>query len=142
MSFGGESGVRVVPIRTMVAAVPAPLGRLPSESSGNSVGLYYPLLGRFQHIASGVVSGERGHQASGEPVSAGVETEQPSVPGPGVQQRNSQNFARNGNIANLDSSLLYCLFLNRYSEMLQLRDTGEDAMNFMIILPKAGFFFF
>ncbi|GMJ07257.1 hypothetical protein HRI_004394900 [Hibiscus trionum] len=35
-SFAGESGVRVVPIRTMVAAVPAPLGGLPSESSGEN----------------------------------------------------------------------------------------------------------
>ncbi|KAG5242742.1 ubiquitin family protein [Salix suchowensis] len=51
-SFSGEA-VRVVPLRTMVAAVPGTFGRLPSDSSGNSIGLYYPVLGRFQHVASG-----------------------------------------------------------------------------------------
>ncbi|KAJ8768123.1 hypothetical protein K2173_021063 [Erythroxylum novogranatense] len=52
-SLAGDSGVRVVPIRTVVAAVPGSFSRRPSDSSGSSVGLYYPLLGRFQHVASG-----------------------------------------------------------------------------------------
>ncbi|KAB5514591.1 hypothetical protein DKX38_028497 [Salix brachista] len=51
-SFAGEA-VRVVPLRTVVAAVPGTFGHLPSDSSGNSTGLYYPLLGRFQNVASG-----------------------------------------------------------------------------------------
>ncbi|KAH7569123.1 hypothetical protein JRO89_XS06G0109800 [Xanthoceras sorbifolium] len=115
-SFAGESGVRVVPIRTMVAAVPAPFGRLPSDSSGNSVGLYYPVLGRFQHVASGIVSGERGYQASAEhhsagvqteqlsvPHSAGVQTEQVSVPDSAAQQHNTGDPARNGSLPNLQS---------------------------------------
>ena len=98
--FAGESGVRVVPIRTMVAAVPAPLGRLPSDSSGNSVELYYPLLGRFQHIAPGHVSGEQGSQASGEHLSPGAQSEQPPIPESAVQHQNLEESARDGNMIN------------------------------------------
>lgn len=101
-SFAGESGVRVVPIRSMVAAVPAPFSRLPSDSSGNPVGLYYPVLGRFQHVASGLVSGEQGHQVSGEHHPAGLQTEQPSVPD-AIGQQNAEDPARNGSFANPNS---------------------------------------
>ncbi|KAL2338461.1 hypothetical protein Fmac_012907 [Flemingia macrophylla] len=65
-SVAGESGVRIVPIRTMVAAVPGSLGRPPSESSGNSIGLYYPILGRFQHVSSGHANSEQGSQQSSQ----------------------------------------------------------------------------
>ncbi|KAG8491695.1 hypothetical protein CXB51_015138 [Gossypium anomalum] len=99
-SFAGESGVRVVPIRTMVAAVPAPLGRLPSESSGNSVGVYYPLLGRLQNIAPGHVSGERGPQASDEHPSSGAQPEQLRIPESAVQHQSSEESARDGNMIN------------------------------------------
>ncbi|XP_017633356.1 ubiquitin-like domain-containing protein CIP73 isoform X7 [Gossypium arboreum] len=102
-SFAGESGVRVVPIRTMVAAVPAPLGRLPSESSGNSVGVYYPLLGRLQNIAPGHVSGERGPQASGEHPSSGAQPEQVRIPESAVQHQSSEESARDGSLPNANS---------------------------------------
>ncbi|KAH9315199.1 hypothetical protein KI387_023826, partial [Taxus chinensis] len=48
----GENGaVRVVPVRTVVAAVPAAInGEAPSESSGSSHGVFYPLLARFQQL--------------------------------------------------------------------------------------------
>ncbi|MBA0868792.1 hypothetical protein Goshw_018868, partial [Gossypium schwendimanii] len=102
-SFAGESGVRVVPLRTMVAAVPAPLGRLPSESSGNSVGVYYPLLGRLQNIAPGHVSGERGPQASGEHPSSGAQPEQLRIPESAVQHQSSEESARDGSLPNANS---------------------------------------
>lgn len=102
-SFAGESGVRVVPIRTMVAAVPAPLGRLPSDSSGNSVGLYYPLLGRFQHITPGHVSGEQGSQASGEHQSPSAQSEQPLIPESAVQHQSSEESARDGSLPTANS---------------------------------------
>ncbi|KAG4140977.1 hypothetical protein ERO13_D06G050200v2 [Gossypium hirsutum] len=102
-SFAGESGVRVVPIRTMVAAVPAPLGRLPSESSGNSVGVYYPLLGRLQNIAPGHVSGERGPQASGEHPSSGAQPELLRIPESAVQHQSSEESARDGSLPNANS---------------------------------------
>ncbi|XP_011017931.1 PREDICTED: large proline-rich protein bag6-B isoform X2 [Populus euphratica] len=89
-SFAGEA-VRVVPLRTVVAAVPGTFGRLPSDSSGNSVGLYYPLLGRFQNVAPGHGNSGRGSQASGEYHTAEVQTEQLPTPEPALQQ---QNFER------------------------------------------------
>uniref|UniRef100_A0A2N9FXD6 Ubiquitin-like domain-containing protein n=1 Tax=Fagus sylvatica TaxID=28930 RepID=A0A2N9FXD6_FAGSY len=95
-SFAGEPGVRVVPIRTMVAAVPGPFSRLPSDTSGNSIGLYYPVLGRFQHVASGNVSGEQGFQASGERHPAGLQTEQQTDSA--VQQHNIDGPASDGSV--------------------------------------------
>ncbi|KAK8637759.1 hypothetical protein V6N13_136219 [Hibiscus sabdariffa] len=102
-SFAGESGVRVVPIRTMVAAVPAPLGRVPSDSSGSSVGLYYPLLGRFQQISPGHLSGERGSQGPAEHMSPGAQSEQPPIPESAVQNQSSQESARDGSLPNANS---------------------------------------
>ncbi|MED6206122.1 Ubiquitin-like domain-containing protein cip73 [Stylosanthes scabra] len=58
----GEQGVRILPIRTMVATVPGSLGRPPSEPSGNSIGVYYPVLGRFQQVSSGHGNSEQGSQ--------------------------------------------------------------------------------
>ncbi|XP_039033461.1 ubiquitin-like domain-containing protein CIP73 isoform X2 [Hibiscus syriacus] len=102
-SFAGESGVRVVPIRTMVAAVPAPLGRVPSDSSGSSMGLYYPLLGRFPHLSPGHLSGERGSQASREHLHPGAQSEQPAIPESAVQNQSSQESARDGSLPNANS---------------------------------------
>ncbi|XP_065850383.1 ubiquitin-like domain-containing protein CIP73 isoform X2 [Euphorbia lathyris] len=99
-SFGGEHGVRVVPIRTMVAAVPGPFSRIPSDSSTNSMGLYYPILGRFQHVASGNVNGAgaRGPEASGEHHPAGVQNEQQSTTESNVQQQNAEPQIRDGSL--------------------------------------------
>ncbi|XP_019441049.1 PREDICTED: large proline-rich protein bag6-like isoform X2 [Lupinus angustifolius] len=57
-SIAGEPGIRVVPIRTMVAALPGPIGRFPLEQSGNSMGFYYPVLGRMQPVSSGHANSE------------------------------------------------------------------------------------
>ncbi|XP_021899208.1 large proline-rich protein bag6-A-like isoform X2 [Carica papaya] len=103
-SFTGES-VRVVPLRTMVAAVPASFSGLPSESSGHSVGLYYPVLGRFQPAASGHIGTERGSQASNEHLSANARPGQ-QVPQSADQQQISGNRARYGAFPHSDSSYL------------------------------------
>ncbi|KAL5183469.1 Large proline-rich protein BAG6 [Glycine soja] len=90
-SIAGEPGVRLVPIRTMVAAaVPGTLGRLPSESSGNSIGLYYPILGRFQHVSSGHSNSEQGSQQSSQ-----HHTVLPSTPESILQRQNTEDSARN-----------------------------------------------
>ncbi|KAF8036726.1 hypothetical protein BT93_C2442 [Corymbia citriodora subsp. variegata] len=93
-SFTGESGVRVVPIRTMVAAVPAPFSRLSSESPSNSAGIYYPLIGRFQHAGS--VAGERGSHASFEQHPTLVETVQQAIPESLLQQQAPADPGRDG----------------------------------------------
>ncbi|XP_057511164.1 ubiquitin-like domain-containing protein CIP73 isoform X2 [Actinidia eriantha] len=69
--------VRVVPIRTVVAAVPASVRRSPSDSSRGSVGLLYPVLARVQHVSSGNLSNVSGSQVSEERRSAGFESGQP-----------------------------------------------------------------
>ncbi|KAE9601763.1 putative ubiquitin [Lupinus albus] len=61
-SIAGEPGIRVVPIRTMVAAVPGPISRLPLEQSGNSMGFYYPVIGRMQPVSSGRANSEQRSQ--------------------------------------------------------------------------------
>ncbi|GLU09588.1 hypothetical protein SLE2022_264400 [Rubroshorea leprosula] len=99
-SFAGQSGVRVLPIRTMVAAVPATFGRLPSDSSTNSLGLYYPVLGRVQHVASGSMSAS---QAPGEPLSVSTQTEQHPVSESTVQQQNAERPNQHGSLANPNS---------------------------------------
>ncbi|KAL4339601.1 hypothetical protein GQ457_08G000670 [Hibiscus cannabinus] len=93
-SFAGESGVRVVPIRTMVAAVPTPLGRVPSDSPGSSMGLHYPLLGSFQHTSPGHPSGEQG-----------LQMEQQPIPESAVQHQSSEESARDvvGSLPNAGS---------------------------------------
>uniref|UniRef100_A0A6N2KHZ7 Ubiquitin-like domain-containing protein n=1 Tax=Salix viminalis TaxID=40686 RepID=A0A6N2KHZ7_SALVM len=78
-SFSGEA-VRVVPLRTMVAAVPGTFGRLPSDSS-----------------ASGHGSGGQGSQASDEHHTARVQTDQPPTLEPALQQQNIEHRTRDGN---------------------------------------------
>ncbi|XP_048423197.1 ubiquitin-like domain-containing protein CIP73 isoform X3 [Pyrus x bretschneideri] len=96
-AFAGEPAVRIVPMRTMVATVPASLSRQPSDSSGISGGLYYPLLGRFQHVASGNVSSERGTPASRDRHTANLHTDQQSSES-AAERQNAADSARDGNI--------------------------------------------
>ncbi|KAK6942219.1 hypothetical protein RJ641_027596, partial [Dillenia turbinata] len=63
-AFSSESGVRVLPIRAMVAAVPGSLGRLPADASASAFGLYYPVIGGMEHVTSMQFSSRRGSQAS------------------------------------------------------------------------------
>lgn len=62
---GDDSGVRVVPVRTVVA-VPSGVNPSPSESSASSVRLFYPLIARVRHTSTGTVSDTRGSQESGQ----------------------------------------------------------------------------
>lgn len=97
LSFGGEPGVRIVPIRTMVAAVPSHLGRSPSETSTNSLGLYYPVIGRFQHAPSGHGNSESGSQPASQHRASGVHAAQQPTPEPTGQRQHMDDPARNGN---------------------------------------------
>ncbi|XP_017700411.1 ubiquitin-like domain-containing protein CIP73 isoform X2 [Phoenix dactylifera] len=75
-SFAGESGVRVVPIRTVVAV---PTGHSPSDSSGSAVGVIYPLLARIQHVNSANANNARGSRASNEPNQSHPNINQPNL---------------------------------------------------------------
>eukprot|EP00249_Psilotum_nudum_P018475 c26822_g4_i1 orf=2-2446(+) len=51
ISSGEQGSVRVLPMRTLVAAVPAVLhNRPPIEATATTVGVFYPLLARFQQL--------------------------------------------------------------------------------------------
>ncbi|XP_054821252.1 ubiquitin-like domain-containing protein CIP73 [Prosopis cineraria] len=103
LSVGGESGVRIVPIRTMVAAVPSHLGRNPSESSANSIGFYYPVIGRFQHVPSGNGNSESGSQPASQHQASSFHAAQQSTPESTGQRQSMDDPARNG--SSLTSSL-------------------------------------
>ncbi|XP_058203333.1 ubiquitin-like domain-containing protein CIP73 isoform X2 [Rhododendron vialii] len=75
-----EPQVRVVPIRTVVAAVPASVRRSPSDSSHGSVGLLYPVIARVQHLGSGNLNNLSSSQVPDERLSAGVESRQQRHP--------------------------------------------------------------
>ncbi|KAL7187332.1 hypothetical protein ACSBR1_037406 [Camellia fascicularis] len=86
-SFTRESEVRVVPIRTVVTAVPASVRSSPSDSSRGSVGLFYPVLARVQHVASGNLNNPRDSQASDERLSDHFESGQQPNPDSALPQQ-------------------------------------------------------
>ncbi|KAK9279406.1 hypothetical protein L1049_013085 [Liquidambar formosana] len=92
-----ESEVRVVPIRTVVAAVPAHVRRSPSNPSRSSVGLFYPVLARVQHVTSGNSNSARGSQASDERHHTGLDTEEQPIPESAGPQQNNTSEGRDGN---------------------------------------------
>ncbi|KAK4349202.1 hypothetical protein RND71_031957 [Anisodus tanguticus] len=102
-----ESGVRVVPIRTVVTTVPASVGHSTSNSSRGSMGILYPVLTRVQHINSRNSNNSGAAQASDQNNSHGVEAEQPPNPeSAGEQQTNAFSGAEGnfGSFSELSSS--------------------------------------
>ncbi|KAF6147646.1 hypothetical protein GIB67_031637 [Kingdonia uniflora] len=60
-----ESGVRVTPVRTVITAVPASVGRPSSDSSRSSTGgMFFPILARVQHVPPVQTNNIRGSQSS------------------------------------------------------------------------------
>ena len=91
-----EAEVRVVPIRTVVAAIPAAARRSPTDSSRSSVGLFYPVLARVQHVMSGNYNGARASQASDEHQPRGLGAQRQPVPESASQQQNIESQGRDG----------------------------------------------
>ena len=85
---GGNSGVRVVPLRTAVAAVPSGVSPLPSDSAVSSVRLFYPLLARVRQISAGNASDVRGVQASSQPQQSFSEVDRQPVHQSPAQRQN------------------------------------------------------
>ncbi|PKA59162.1 hypothetical protein AXF42_Ash001255 [Apostasia shenzhenica] len=72
-TLAGESGVRVVPVRTVL--VPARISNVQSEMSGNSVALLYPLLARVRHQNTGSPNDASDSQIDHEGQGSGFATE-------------------------------------------------------------------
>lgn len=103
-----------MPIRTMVAAaVPGPVVRPPSESSGNSIGVYYPILGRFQQVSSGHVNSEQRSQHSSQHHAA-----VPSTTESMLERQTTDDSTRNGNLTNVFQYLkpLISSFYKKFSD--------------------------
>ncbi|XP_021860167.1 ubiquitin-like domain-containing protein CIP73 isoform X3 [Spinacia oleracea] len=96
-SSNSGPAVRILPFRTMMAAVPD-LNRSPQDSSGGSLGLVYPVLGRYSSIPSANLSSRTGNQVSDEHQSTGVQTQPHSSPESASLPQNSEGAAGNAGI--------------------------------------------
>uniref|UniRef100_A0A5B7BLT1 Putative Ubiquitin-like superfamily protein isoform 4 n=1 Tax=Davidia involucrata TaxID=16924 RepID=A0A5B7BLT1_DAVIN len=114
-SLTAEPGVRLVPIRTMVAAVPGSLGRL-------------PVLGRFQHVASGHLSDRRGSQRFGEHHPNSFQTE-PHPNSESAVQQNVEEYARDGNSTNAAGEQGSLPAANSRSFNINVLSTGGSENN-------------
>ncbi|XP_072966662.1 ubiquitin-like domain-containing protein CIP73 isoform X3 [Typha angustifolia] len=88
-----ESGIRVLPIRTVVA-VPAGVDYSPSDLHGSGLGLIYPLLARIQNLGTGNATDARGDQSSTEPSQGVSITNQQSNLEPAMHTQNSESSGR------------------------------------------------
>lgn len=90
-----DSEVRTIPLRTMIAAVPAS-GEHGSDSPHGSVGMVYPVLARVQNVTSGNSNGIRASQESEQHRGQDADTEQQTMSGSATQQQNIGVPGRNG----------------------------------------------
>ncbi|KAK9098465.1 hypothetical protein Syun_025510 [Stephania yunnanensis] len=90
-SYAREADVRRQPVRTVVAAVPAQASRPASNSSGNSVGVYYHLLPRGQQVTTGQMSDASGSPSSGLRDSDVPESGRRLTPDSAMQQQNIES---------------------------------------------------
>ncbi|RCV09615.1 hypothetical protein SETIT_2G043600v2 [Setaria italica] len=77
--FSVESGVRLLPLRTVVA-MPAGISRAPSGSSSGGVGIIYPLITRVRQRANTIGNDERNGQSPNEPARSSTHPNQQSIP--------------------------------------------------------------
>ena len=95
-SLPGGPSVRVVPLRTMVAAIPAipDLNRVPSDLSGGFSGMQLPFFGRYVNARN--ISSRTGSQLPSENQPSGLRTQQTVIPDVAAQQQNPENPPING----------------------------------------------
>jgi hypothetical protein len=77
--FSVESGVRLLPLRTVVA-MPSGISRAPSGSSSGGVGIIYPFLTRVGQRANTNGNDERNGQSPNEPARSSTHPNQQSIP--------------------------------------------------------------
>ncbi|OIW19515.1 hypothetical protein TanjilG_06970 [Lupinus angustifolius] len=120
-SIAGEPGIRVVPIRTMVAALPGPIGRFPLEQSGNSMGFYYPVLGRMQPVSSGHANSEPRSQPPSQHRAAQQSTLESTL-----QRQSVLDSASNGYLYG------FTYFNNLYEILLYIKEEYLQDSNLII----------
>ncbi|TMW93438.1 hypothetical protein EJD97_011687 [Solanum chilense] len=103
-SSARESAVRVVPIRTVVTAVPASIGRSTSDSVRNPMGIFYPVLARVQHVSSGNSNSSGASQESDQNNLHGIDTRDPANPDSAGQQQNAGLPSVEGNFSSFSEA--------------------------------------
>ncbi|KAF8714161.1 hypothetical protein HU200_028172 [Digitaria exilis] len=77
--FSVESGVRVLPLRTVVA-MPAGISRAPSGSASGGIGIIYPVITRVRQRANTSGSDEQNGRSPNEPARSSTHPNQQSIP--------------------------------------------------------------
>ncbi|XP_059280704.1 ubiquitin-like domain-containing protein CIP73 [Lycium ferocissimum] len=125
-----ESGVRVVPMRTVVTTVPASAGHSTSNSSRGSMGIFYPVLARVQPVSSRNSNNSGAAQASNRNNSHGVVAEQPPNPDSAREQQTNGSSGAEGNFGSfneLSSSEEFSTQLqSRIDQIYRTFFTGEN----------------
>lgn len=94
--------VRVVPLRSIYAAVPAPVGAAASDSTHGSVGMFYPVVARVRHVSSGtpIVSRSAENPDQHAPIVGNGRSSRPNpgaqLPNTGLPDLDSSNIAVGG----------------------------------------------
>ncbi|KZV57869.1 large proline-rich protein bag6-B-like [Dorcoceras hygrometricum] len=139
-SSNREPQVRTIPVRTVVAAVPAAVGR-GSDPSRSSIGILYPVLARVQQVTAGNPNGAIASEAVDQHHGPVGNTQQPmSVSGP--QQQNDGMTGGSENItdpsATVMASTICALILDSTSEeaLLQQPNFNIDDLTSLSLLLK------
>lgn len=108
--FSVESGVRLLPLRTVVA-MPAGISRAPSGSSSGGVGIIYPLITRVRQRANTIGNDERNGQSPNEPARSSTHPNQQSIP-------QSSQAHEAGEFSSLPSfpTLFFCVAFIQYKQ--------------------------
>lgn len=124
-----ESEVRVVPIRTLVAAVPAPGGRAISDPSRGTMGMILPVFARVQRVTSGISGSARGGLASDQPRAGAVDHGSQSIPNSTVEHENVDVVGVDGSSNSLgevaDGSGYTSQFAGRLEQLLRGMFAGD-----------------
>lgn len=125
-----ESEMRLFPIRTVFAAVPATGGQVASEPSRSSMGILFPLLARVQRVTtSGGLGNSRAAQGSEQHHTPAVDPGSQSIPDPAVELQNLGTLGVDGSSgsfsAHVDGPGLSAQLLNRIEQWLRTVLPGE-----------------
>ncbi|CAA3021313.1 Hypothetical predicted protein [Olea europaea subsp. europaea] len=135
-----DSEVRTIPLRTMIAAVPAS-GEHGSDSPHGSVGMVYPVLARVQNVTSGNSNGIRASQESEQHRGQDADTEQQTMSGSATQQQNIGVPGRNGSGTTSEASHrqgFAAQIQSGLGELLRTIFPGEHIFGDSVGPPPAG----
>ncbi|CAI9775917.1 unnamed protein product [Fraxinus pennsylvanica] len=135
-----DSEVQAIPIRTMIAAVPAS-GERGSDSPHGSIGMVYPVLARVQHVTPGNSNGASASQASEQHHGQDTDTEQQTMSDSATQQQNIGDTGGNGSGTTSEASHrpgFSAQIQSGLGELLRTIFPGEHIFGDSVSPPRAG----